>query len=75
MRYIAAYALLVLGGIEKPKPFDVEKVLEAAGATVDGGKIKDLIKAFDGKSFLELAASGIPQTIDTTVKFLLFSKA
>ena len=32
MRYIAAYALLVLGGIEKPKPFDVEKVLEAAGA-------------------------------------------
>ena len=75
MRYIAAYALLVLSGIEKPKPFDVEKVLRAVGATVDGDKIKALCKAFDGKDFHQLTARDIPQTLDKAVKFLLFSKA
>ena len=31
MKYIAAYALLVLGGKAEPSPADVEKVLKDAG--------------------------------------------
>src|SRR6185312_12851722 len=57
MKYIAAYALLVLGGKE-PSEADVEKVLKEAGVKADGEKVKKVVAALKGKKFHELVAAG-----------------
>lgn len=58
MRYIAAFALLVLAGNENPEPSDIEKVLRAAGVTIDVAELEELLYAFEGKRFHELVNSG-----------------
>ena len=40
MKYIAAYALIVLGGKEKPVEEDVKCLLKEAGCKVDSEKIR-----------------------------------
>ena len=59
MKHIAAFALLVLGGNAAPTAADVEKVLKDAGAKPDSDKVASMIKAFEGKDFNELVASGL----------------
>lgn len=59
MRHIAAYALLVLGGKDKPSAADVEKVVKDAGAEPDKAKIEALCAALEGKPFHEIVAAGI----------------
>ncbi len=58
MKYIAAYALLVLGGNASPKAADVEKVLKEAGIKSEAEHVEKLIAAFAGKTFHELVKSG-----------------
>ena len=58
MKYIAAYALLVLGGNASPKPADVEKVLKEAGIKSEADHVERLVKSLAGKTFHELVASG-----------------
>ena len=59
MKHIAAYALLVLGGKDKPSAADVEKVCKDSGVEADKDKIEALVAAMEGKEFHELVATGI----------------
>ena len=59
MKHLAAYALLVLGGKEKPSADDVEKLLKEAGCTADKEKVKALIEKVGAKSFHEQADAGL----------------
>ena len=58
MKYIAAYALLVLGGNAQPKAADVEKVLKEAGIKSEADQVERVIKSLQGKAFHELVQSG-----------------
>lgn len=58
MKYIAAYALLVLGGSAEPSVADVEKVLKEAGIKAETEHAERLVSALKGKTFHELVASG-----------------
>lgn len=58
MKYIAAYALLVLGGNASPKAADVEKVLKEAGIKSEAEHVERLVAALAGKPFHELVKSG-----------------
>lgn len=58
MKYIAAYALLVLGGNANPSAADVEKVLKEAGIKSEGAETERLISSLTGKTFHELVKSG-----------------
>lgn len=58
MKYIAAYALLVLGGSAEPTVADVEKVLKEAGIKAETEHAERLVSALKGKAFHELVASG-----------------
>ncbi len=58
MKYIAAYALLVVGGNDSPSAADVTKVVEAAGGEVDADALGTMMTALEGKDIHELLASG-----------------
>ena len=58
MKYIAAYALIVLGGNSAPKAADVEKVLKEAGIKSEADKVESVITSLAGKPFHELVQSG-----------------
>ena len=58
MKYIAAYALLVLGGKASPSEGDVEKVLKEAGVKAEQEKLAKVVSALKDKKFHELVASG-----------------
>lgn len=58
MKYIAAYALLVLGGNATPSAADVEKVLKEAGIKSEAEHVERLVAALAGKPFHELVKSG-----------------
>ena len=58
MKYIAAYALLVLGGKAAPTTADVEKVLKEAGIKSEAEQVERVINALKGKAFHELVAAG-----------------
>ena len=58
MKYIAAYALLVLGGKASPSASDVEKVLKEAGIKSDSEQIERLITSLKGKPFHEYVSAG-----------------
>ncbi len=58
MKYIAAYALLVLGGNAAPKAADVEKVLKEAGIKSEADHVEKVITALAGKPFHELVKNG-----------------
>ena len=49
MKYIAAYALLVLGGKAEPSSADVEKLLKEAGIKADNEALSKLTGALAGK--------------------------
>ena len=59
MKHIAAFALLVLGGNDKPTAADVEKLLKEAGVKADSEKIEKMIAAFEGKNFHEMVEGGL----------------
>jgi large subunit ribosomal protein LP2 len=54
MKYIAAYALLVLGGKAEPSAADVEKVLKEAGIKAEAEHLERIVSSLKGKSFHEL---------------------
>ena len=58
MKYIAAYILLVLGGIETPTVDEITALLVASDASVDHEKIATLVSALQGKKFDELWSIG-----------------
>ena len=58
MKYIAAYALLVLGGKAEPAVADLEKVLKEAGIKADADHAKKIVEALKGKAFHELVEAG-----------------
>ena len=58
MKYIAAYALLVLGGKAEPSAKDLEVVLKEAGIKSEADHVERLITALKGKTFHELVAKG-----------------
>merc|ERR1719171_1886657 len=59
MKSVAAYALLVLGGKEKPSAEDVEKLMRDSGVTPDSDKVKLLVEKMGGKAFNEVVAAGL----------------
>ena len=59
MKYVAAYAMIVLGGKDAPSADEVEKVVKDAGATADKEVIIALCKAMEGKAFEDLVATGM----------------
>ena len=59
MKHIAAYALLVLSGKERPSASDVEKVLKDAGVKADSDKVAAMVSALEGKAFNEFVAEGL----------------
>jgi len=58
MKYIAAYALCVLGGNATPKAADIEKVLKEAGIKSEADHVARVITALAGKPFHELVKNG-----------------
>ena len=63
MKYIAAYALIVLGGKEKPEEEDVKCLLKDAGCKVDPDKIRKLFEAMSyeamiGRKFNDVVDAG-----------------
>ena len=58
MKYIAAYALCVLGGNAAPKAADIEKVLKEAGIKSEADHVERVITALAGKPFHELVKNG-----------------
>ncbi|XP_013115839.1 large ribosomal subunit protein P2 [Stomoxys calcitrans] len=58
MRYVAAYMLAVLGGLENPKNADIEKILSSVGIEADNERLTKVVKELNGKSVEELIASG-----------------
>lgn len=62
MRYIAAYLLLKIAGVESPSVSDIVKVIESVGIEVDGDRIESLLSELKGKDinavrFLSLSTS------------------
>jgi large subunit ribosomal protein LP2 len=58
MKYVAAYALLVLGGKPEPSVADLEKVLKEAGIKADAAQSERLVNALKGKNLSEIIAAG-----------------
>jgi ribosomal protein L12E/L44/L45/RPP1/RPP2 len=58
VKYLAAYALVQLGG-KKPTKDDVKAVLKAAGIAVDEKNVDSLFTSFEGKDFNATVAEGM----------------
>jgi large subunit ribosomal protein LP2 len=58
MKYIAAYALCVLGGKAEPSKDDISKVLKEAGVKAEDEQLDRIVNSLKGKTFHELVASG-----------------
>lgn len=58
MKYVAAYALLVLGGKADPSEGDVDKLLKDAGVKGEADHTKLLVAAVKGKKLNELISEG-----------------
>merc|ERR1712086_764432 len=58
MKYVAAYALLVLGGNESPSEADLNKALKAAGCEVNADNVTSVCNALKGKQLHEVVAAG-----------------
>ena len=58
MKYVAAYALLVLGGKAEPSAADIEKVLKEAGAKSETERAESIVSGLKGKQLHELIAEG-----------------
>ena len=58
MKYIAAYALLVLGGNTTPSDDDVKKLLQEVGCEVNQEDLTRVTGALKGKQLHELVTAG-----------------
>ena len=58
MKYVAAYAMLVLGGKADPSEADVEQLLKDTGIKADAEHTKRVVAALKGKKFHELVSEG-----------------
>ena len=58
MKYIAAYALLLVGGNAAPSQDDVKAVITAAGGEADEEKVSKLFADLEGKDINELLKEG-----------------
>ncbi|EGR27642.1 hypothetical protein IMG5_192460 [Ichthyophthirius multifiliis] len=58
MKYLAAYALLTLGGKENPDAAAVKKLLETVSATVDEAKLNAAVNALKGKKLEDVISAG-----------------
>ena len=58
MKYVAAYALLVLGGKAEPSNADLEKVLKEAGIKAESDKVSSVVNALKGKKLHEVISAG-----------------
>ncbi|XP_037935630.1 60S acidic ribosomal protein P2 [Teleopsis dalmanni] len=58
MRYVAAYMLAVLGGLENPKNSDIEKILSSVGIEVDAERLTKVVKELNGKTINDLIKEG-----------------
>lgn len=58
MRYVAAYMLAALGGLENPKNADIEKILSSVGIEVDSERLTRVVKELSGKSIDNLIKEG-----------------
>ena len=61
MKYLAAFALLKLGGNAEPSSSDVEGFLKDNGVKADKEKINELIEKLGGKDFNKLVETGTEQ--------------
>ena len=61
MKYLAAYALLVLGGNENPSADNIKKVLAEVGITADDTQLNALLTAMKGKKLHEVISAGLSQ--------------
>lgn len=59
MKYVSAYMLATLGGIEQPCVDDIKKILSAAGIEIDEERVEKLIASLSGKKVEEVIASGM----------------
>ena len=67
MKYIAAYALLVLGGNDHPTAADVEALLTACGATCDKQNVEVCIAGIAGRPLNEIMAEGLAKMNTSTI--------
>eukprot|EP01038_Epipyxis_sp_PR26KG_P011233 gene11233-15073_t len=58
MRHLAAYLLLVVGGVSAPTAEDITKLLGAAGIEVNEERLNQLISELEGKDLTELISLG-----------------
>ena len=58
MKYLAAYALLVLGGNENPTYEDVGKMLKEVGVAVEKEKLITMMDKLADKDFVTLVKEG-----------------
>lgn len=58
MRYVAAYMLAVLGGLENPKNADIEKILSSVGIEADSKRLSAVVAELNGKNIEELIKNG-----------------
>ena len=58
MKYVAAYALLVLGGNATPSAADIEKVLKEAGVKSETDRAENIVSGLKEKALHELIAEG-----------------
>lgn len=58
MRYLAAYLLLIEGGLEAPTAKDIQLTLESVGVEYEASRAEALLASLEGKSVSELIAEG-----------------
>mmetsp|Transcript_16256 Transcript_16256/g.28463 ORF Transcript_16256/g.28463 Transcript_16256/m.28463 type:complete len:111 (-) Transcript_16256:86-418(-) len=58
MKYLAAYMLCTLGGVESPSADQVKKVLTAAGSEVDDAALNAVVSELHGKKVEEVLEAG-----------------
>ncbi|CAD8047943.1 unnamed protein product [Paramecium primaurelia] len=59
MQYVAAYALLVLGGKAQPTEADIKGLLAEVGAQGADDQIKGIVDALKGKTLSDVISEGL----------------
>ncbi|CAD8046956.1 unnamed protein product [Paramecium primaurelia] len=67
MKYIAAYALLVLGGNNAPTEDDVTKLLKEAGVEPVAADVKNVVNTLKGKNLNDVIKEGQKQLTSLSV--------
>ncbi|NDW60157.1 hypothetical protein G0P98_27270, partial [Yangia sp. PrR004] len=67
MKYIAAYALLVLGGNNAPTEADVTAVLKEAGVEPVAADVKRVVEALKGKNLSNVVNEGLKSLTSLSV--------